>query len=142
MAEGILQQKAFDAGLIWSVESAGTNGYHDGEPPHPLSQKVARLNGIDISHQRSRRIRSEDFERFDLIYAMAGDVVNEMRRITRRSFDPDKVQLLMDTLYPGQERDIPDPWAGPESDYHEVFTMIDKACDAIIKKFAAEAARS
>src|SRR5262245_38229971 len=54
LAEAILQEKAFKAGLNWSVESAGTNGLHDGEPPHPLSQKVARMNGIEICNQRSR----------------------------------------------------------------------------------------
>src|ERR1044071_6373118 len=48
LAEGILQDKAFKAGLKWSVESAGTNSYHIGEAPHPLSQKAAKLNGIDI----------------------------------------------------------------------------------------------
>ncbi len=41
LAEGILQQKAFKAGLNWSVESAGTNSYHIGDPPHHLSQKIA-----------------------------------------------------------------------------------------------------
>ncbi|HLG41641.1 MAG TPA: hypothetical protein VI461_18315, partial [Chitinophagaceae bacterium] len=74
LAEGILQDKAFKAGLSWSVESAGTNGYHDDEPPHRLSQKVAKLNGIDISSQRSRRFVPEDFEMYDKIYAMAADV--------------------------------------------------------------------
>ena len=54
LAEGILQDKAFKAGLNWSVESAGTNHYHTGEAPHPLSQKVAKLNGIDICHQPTR----------------------------------------------------------------------------------------
>ena len=51
LAEGILQDKAWKAGLKWSVESAGTNGYHTGEAPHPLSQKVARINGVDISNK-------------------------------------------------------------------------------------------
>src|SRR5215831_11229560 len=73
MAEGNLQQKAWQAGLNWSVESAGTNGYHTGEPPHRLSQKVARHYGIDISLQRSRRFQPDDFHHFDKIYAMAGD---------------------------------------------------------------------
>ncbi|HQW92614.1 MAG TPA: low molecular weight phosphotyrosine protein phosphatase, partial [Ferruginibacter sp.] len=54
LAEGILQDKAVKAGLNWQVESAGTNGYHTGEPPHHLSIKVAQKNGIDISQQRSR----------------------------------------------------------------------------------------
>src|SRR5882757_6521724 len=65
LAEGILQDKAFKAGLNWSVESAGTNSYHIGEPPHHLSQKVARQHGIDISKQRARRFVAEDFEIYD-----------------------------------------------------------------------------
>lgn len=132
LAEGILQHRAWEAGLQWSVESAGTNGYHDGEPPHRLSQKVAKLNGIDISHQRSRRFTPEDFERFDMIYAMANDVVHEMRRIAGSRFRPEKVDLLMNILHPGQDREVPDPWYGAEPGYHEVFRMIDEACTHLI----------
>ena len=66
LAEGILQDKINKAGLNWQVDSAGTNGYHVGEAPHRLSQKVARMNGIDISGQLSRKFIKEDFERFDL----------------------------------------------------------------------------
>ena len=136
LAEGILQHKAWKAGLQWSVESAGTNGYHIGEAPHPLSQKVARLNGIDISNQRSRSFTAEDFHRFDKIYAMADDVIDDMRRITRNNFDTTKVELLMNELFPGKNMDVPDPWYGPEPGYHQVFKMIDEACDAIIKKYS------
>lgn len=135
LAEGILQDKAFKAGLNWSVESAGTNGYHTGEAPHPLSQKVARLNGIDISQQRSRRFRAEDFQVYDRIYALAEDVMDDIRSIARRSFDPAKADLLMNELYPGKNKDVPDPWYGPEAGYHEVYRMIEEVCDAIIKKY-------
>jgi len=134
LAEGILQHKAFEAGLPWSVESAGTNGYHVGEAPHPLSQKVALLNGIDISKQRARKFVAADFETYDKIYAMAEDVLDDMKRIARDKFDPTKVDLLLNELYPGKNRDVPDPWYGPEPGYHEVFKMIDAACDKIIEK--------
>jgi protein-tyrosine phosphatase len=134
LAEGILQEKAFRAGLNWSVESAGTNGYHNGEAPHSLSQKVARINGIDISHQRSRRFVTADFEVYDRIYVMAGDVTDDIKRITGKKFDPSKITLLMKEVYPDREMDVPDPWYGPEEGYHEVFQLIDKACEAIIKK--------
>ncbi len=133
LAEGILQQRAWEAGLQWSVESAGTNGYHTGEPPHRLSQKVALMNGIDISQQRSRPFTAADFERFDMIYAMAEDVVHEMRRIAGKKFNPAKVDLLMNLLHPGQNRDVPDPWYGAEPGYHEVFRMIDDACLSLVK---------
>ncbi|MFN5476713.1 MAG: low molecular weight protein-tyrosine-phosphatase [Sphingobacteriales bacterium] len=132
LAEGILQHRAWEAGLQWSVESAGTNGYHNGEAPHRLSQKVAKLNGIDISQQRSRKFVPEDFEQFDMIYAMAEDVVREMRRISGSRFRAEKVDLLMNILHPGQDRDVPDPWYGAEPGYHEVFQMIDEACNHLI----------
>ncbi len=142
LAEGILQHKAWQAGLNWSVESAGTNGYHDGEPPHRLSQKVALQNGIDICQQRSRRFTATDFQRFDKIYAMAEDVIHEMRRIARKDFSDNKVELLMNELYPGKNLDIPDPWSGPESGYHEVYRMMEAACEAIINEYMRKEPRT
>src|ERR1700727_3091100 len=103
LAEGILQEKARAAGLDWEIDSAGTNGYHTGEAPHSFSQKVARLNGIDIARQRSRKFTAADFQRFDKIYAMAGDVVDDMRRIAGRQFDPTKVELLLNEVHPGSD---------------------------------------
>ena len=135
LAEGILREKALAAGLDWEIDSAGTNGYHIGEAPHPLSQKVARHNGIDIGDQRARRFTAADFQHFDKIYAMAGDVIDDMRRIAGRQFDPSKVELLMNEVHPGRDEDVPDPWYGPEPGYHEVYSMLDKAADRIIAKY-------
>jgi protein-tyrosine phosphatase len=135
MAEGILQQKAFDAGLSWSVESAGTNSYHIGEPPHPLSQKVARINGIDISKQRARRFKPEDFDMYDRIYALANDVMDDIQRIAKKKFDPAKADLLMNELYPGKNMDVPDPWYGTEPGYHEVYSMLEKVCEKVIENY-------
>ena len=134
LAEGILQYKAWKAGLNWTVESAGTNGYHTGEPPHYLSIKVALQNGIDISNQRCRKFTATDFEQYDKIYAMAEDVVDDMKIIAKNKFDANKVDLLLNELYPDQNRDVPDPWSGPESGYHEAFALIEKACEQIIKQ--------
>jgi protein-tyrosine phosphatase len=135
LAEGILQDKAFKAGLTWSIESAGTNSYHTGEPPHPFSQKIARLNGIDISKQRARRFTADDFDVYDKIYALAEDVMDEIKRISGKKFEHSKIDLLMNELYPGKNMDVPDPWYGPEPGYHEVFKLIDKVCDKIIEKY-------
>lgn len=134
LAEGILQHKARQAGLKWTVESAGTNRYHIGEAPHPLSQKVARLNGIDISRQRARRFVSEDLDEYDKVYAMAKDVIDEMKKIAGHKFDATKVELLLNELFPGENKDVLDPWYGPEPGYHQVYKMIEDACDAIIEK--------
>jgi protein-tyrosine phosphatase len=132
LAEGILQHKAAKAGLNWIVESAGTNGYHTGEPPHHLSIKVALQNNIDIKKQKSREFIAEDFNRYDKIYAMAEDVLDDMKQIAKEKFDYRKADLLLNELYPGQNREVPDPWSGPEKGYHEVFKLIDKGCEIII----------
>ncbi len=136
LAEGVLRHKAKQAGLDWYIDSAGTNGYHIGEAPHRLSQKVAKLNGIDICEQRARQFVKEDFERFDKIYAMADDVLDDIERIARNRFDPAKADLFLNELYPGQNLSVPDPWYGTEPGYHEVYQMINKACDRIIEKYA------
>ncbi len=135
LAEGILQHKAFKAGLTWRIESAGTNSYHIGEPPHPLSQKVARLNGIDISKQRARKFCADDLDVYDKIYALAEDVIEEMEKIAGKKFAISKVDLLMDELYPGKNLDVPDPWYGPEPGYHEVYKLIEKVCEKIVEKY-------
>jgi protein-tyrosine phosphatase len=114
LAEGILKDKITKAGLDWEVDSAGTNGFHVGEPPHKLSQKVAKLHGIDIGTQQCRRFVKEDFARFDIIYAMATDVIVEMRWIGKEVYDERVVKLLLNEVYPGKNRDVPDPWYGTE----------------------------
>lgn len=133
LAEGVLKHKAKEAGLDWTVESAGTNSYHTGEPPHTLSQKVAKLNGIDICGQRARRFVKEDFDRYDKIYAMADDVLDEMKRIAREKYNPEKADLFLNELHPGENRSVPDPWYGTEPGYHDVYKLIDQTADRIVQ---------
>jgi protein-tyrosine phosphatase len=135
LAEGILQEKVKKAGLDWVVDSAGTNHYHTGDAPHPLSQKIALINGIDISLQRARRFTSEDLTQFDKIYALAGDVLNDIQRITGNKFDSAKVDLLLNEQYPGKNLDVPDPYYGGEPDFHEVYELLDEVCDQLILKY-------
>ena len=133
LAEGILKHKANEAGLNWVVESAGTNGYHVGEAPHHLSQKVARLNGIDICDQWARRFVKEDFDRYDKIYAMADDVMDEIKWIAKEKYNPQKVDLFLNELYPGKNKSVPDPWYSTEPGYHDVYKLINETCEKIIE---------
>lgn len=134
LAEGILRRKIEREGLDWQVDSAGTNGLHDGEAPHRLSQKVAGMNGLSICDQVSRRITPQDFKKYDRIFAMAGDVIDEMKWIAGLQYDASKVDLLMNLSHPGRNLDVPDPWYGGESGYHEVYKLIDQACERLILK--------
>ncbi len=132
LAEGILKHKIKIKGLGWTVDSAGTNGYHVGESPHRSSCKVAKEHGIDISTQIARQFVKEDFDNYDLIYAMANDVITEMKLIAGNKYNSTKVDLLMNELQPGKNSNVPDPWYGNEAGYYPVYKMIEEACDAII----------
>lgn len=135
LAEGILQYKAAKAGLDWLVESAGTAGYHIGEQPHVLSQKVALLNGVDISGQQCRQFVKQDILRFNRIYVMDTDNYAEVKRISGNLWDEEKVKLILDILYPGEKQSVPDPWYGTEKDYHFVFDLLNRACEKIIETY-------
>jgi protein-tyrosine phosphatase len=67
---------------------------------------------------------------------MSEDVLEEMKWIAKNNFDASKADLLMNEVHPGQNLDIPDPWYGPEPGFHEVYKMIDKACEAIIQRYS------
>lgn len=136
LAEGILKHKAREAGLDWYIESAGTENYHVGQPPHHLSQKVAKLNGIDICDQRARRFVKEDFEQYDRIYAMSADVLEEIKYMAKESFNPGKIDLILNEVHPGKNKSVPDPWYGTEPGYHEVYKILDEACEKIVSKYA------
>src|SRR5689334_19527613 len=136
LAEGVLKHKAKQAGLNWQIDSVGTNGYHIGEAPHRLSQKVAKLNGIDICQQRARQFVAADLENYDKLYAMADDVVVEMKRIAGAKWNPAKVDLLLNEVRPGKNESVPDPWYGTEPGYHDVYALINEACDHIIEKYS------
>lgn len=134
LAEGILQHKANAAGLNWQVDSAGTAGYRVGNPPHHLSQKVAKHNGIDISHQQCKQFVQEDMLNYDRIYVMDSSNYNDVKKISGHLWNEQKVGLLLNELYKGENRNVPDPWYGEEDGYHKVFDMIDRACEKIVNR--------
>ncbi len=138
IAEGVLQHKCQQYGIPWKVDSAGTNGYHTGEPPHYMSQEVSILNGVDISRQRSRTFKAQDFDEFDLIIPMAADVMREMKYTAKEKYDQNKVQLLLNFSLPEKNMDVPDPWGRSENAFHEVYDLIEEACEAMISKLTSK----
>jgi protein-tyrosine phosphatase len=138
LAEGVLRHKVKQAGLNWEIDSAGTAGHMPGCPPHKLSQKIAKLNGFDICDQVCRQLVKDDADRFDKIYVMDSDNYYDVKRIFGNKWNNEKVDMLMNEVYPGKDIEVPDPWFGGEDGYHKVYDLISKACDSIIRKHAVE----
>lgn len=128
LAEGILKSKV-NLNHI-TIDSAGTAGYHLGNPPDPRSIKVAKENGIDISQQRCRKFSVTDFDAFDLIYVMDKSNYNTIIGLARTKDDTEKVRLLLSGTNL-DTKEVPDPYYDSKDGFEKVFLMIDQACDQI-----------
>ncbi len=135
MAEGIMRSAIIRHKLDWEVDSAGTTSFHIGEPPHRLTQKICHKHNINISELKARQFVAEDFKNYDKIYAMAVDVLEQMKHIAGAQFDPEKIRLFLDESDLMGQQSVPDPWYGSEDTYAEVFTLIEQTCNAIVHKY-------
>jgi len=137
LAEAAFRAAAERHGLDVEVDSAGTGDWHVGEPPDVRAQQVARRHGIDISHLRARRVSPRDFERFDLVVAMDGRNLADLRRMR----DPEaqaELALLLDHV-PGREgQAVADPYHGGEEHFEATWSDVAAGARALAEKLARE----
>jgi protein-tyrosine phosphatase len=135
MAEGWLKHKINDQNLSIEVDSAGTANYHVGEQPDKRMISHAKKYGVDISTLRARQFVVADFDRFDQIYVMDDSNLQNVIRLARNENDKNKVELLLNEMSPSENLPVPDPYYGGEHDFIAVIELLEKATDAVIKKY-------
>jgi len=128
LAEGILKSKV-DQNEV-EVESAGTAGFHIGKRPDSRSIAVAQKHGLNIRNQRCRKFSRQDFSDFNIIYAMDRSNFRNIISMAKNEADIKKVKLLLDEINIDL-KEVPDPYYDEEEGFEQVYTLIDKACDAI-----------
>ncbi len=116
-AEGIMR----DLSPEITVDSAGTRGWHIGEPPYGPMQAAALARGIDLSSLRARQFVPADFDRFDLIVAMDRQNMADIEDIRP---DGSKTPVCMMA-----DQDIPDPYY--TRDFDGTLDMIASAATTI-----------
>jgi len=111
LAEAAFRAEADRLGLDVAVDSAGTGGWHSGEPPDSRAIAAARRNGVDIAHLRARKVTREDFERFDHIVALDEENYADLAAL-RPAGSGASLSLLLDHV-PGREgTGVADPYYG------------------------------
>ncbi|MBL1147177.1 MAG: low molecular weight phosphotyrosine protein phosphatase [Pseudomonadota bacterium] len=133
-AEGVFRELARRAGITekLQIDSAGTHGYHEGEPPDSRSIITAKQNGIDLSGQTARRLRLDDFTEFDLILAMSQSHYDFMDRI-RPEGSKAELALFLNFLPGFEHQDVPDPWFGHEDGFQHVFDLVHSGCEVLLE---------
>lgn len=131
LAEAAFRDAAARAGIEVIADSAGTGEWHVGHPPDARSQAVAAASGIDISGYRARRVRGEDFLRFDHILALDPQNLRDLRAIAPGGTTA-RISLLMDHV-PGREgQGVRDPYYGDARDFEQVWAECREAAEALV----------
>jgi protein-tyrosine phosphatase len=118
-------------GLQVDVDSAGTAGYHIGEPPDSRSQRAALSRGIDLSTLRARQVAPHDFARFDLILAMDRDNLRALQAMRPEGAHA-QVRLFLEYAPHLGRFEVPDPYYGDASGFEEVLELAAAASRGLI----------
>lgn len=132
MAEGVLRHLARERGITIETDSAGTGDYHVGEAPDRRAQAALRRKGIDISDLRARQFTAADFDRFDLLFAMDADNLQNMQRLAPSKAHATKAVLIMDHAPAHSIREVPDPYYGGDEGFDVVYDMLVEACTNLL----------
>lgn len=132
-AEGVFRAVVEKAGLssLYATDSAGTHGYHVGDPPDPRSCAAAAVRGYDIGGLRARRLERLDFETFDLMLAMDRGHLQIMKEKAPRDARV-RLSLFMDYAPGSQGRDVPDPYYGGLQDFEKVLDMVEQGVEGLL----------
>ena len=132
IAEGIMTSKLPSDNFI--VDSCGTGNWHIGNQPDLRSISISRKKGLDITNQKCRQFITSDFDTFDYIYVMDKSNYKDVIALSQNEKQKSKVQLILNELFPNENRDVPDPYFGLENGFEIVYKMLDETCEIIAKK--------
>ena len=134
LAHGILEDM-LDSNTF-EVQSAGTGAWHVGNKPDPRSIEVAAKYNIDITHQRAKQFSTYDYEIYDHIFVMDKANYRDVIKLAKTPQEKQKVSLILESINPGDNKEVPDPYYGGENGFEEVCKMLHKACEKIVSSRA------
>ncbi len=137
MAHGAFRDLLRERGLQdrVQVESCGTSGYHNGEPPDRNMIAVAKRHGVHIGDLVSERLQDSDYYEFDLLVAMDRSNEADMRQ---RSFPNATAEIVRfcdfvpDDVFSGA--DVPDPYYGGIDGFEQVFGIVQAGCPGVLDR--------
>jgi len=131
-AEAVFRRYAQKFGLNVRIDSAGTGGWHQGEPPDPRSIQAGEEKGYSFSGQTSRKIEKNDFVTFDYILAMDNNNLQNLRQACPAQYS-DKLHLFLDFAPKLSQSEVPDPYYGGPDGFNDVINLIEAASQGLCK---------
>ncbi|MEP1231369.1 MAG: low molecular weight protein-tyrosine-phosphatase [Litorimonas sp.] len=134
-AEAVLRYKARMMGFEAHIDSAGTGGWHEGEPPDPRAQAAGEVRGYNFKGQSARAVRNDDFVIFDHILAMDSHNYDDLiaRCPAQYRF---KIRKFLALIPDNALEDVPDPYYGGANGFEHVLDLIEAASEALLHEIA------
>jgi protein-tyrosine phosphatase len=129
-AEGVMRRLIEEAGLDIEVDSAGTGGWHAGEPPDERATLAARRRGVTLAGA-ARQVKPADFRRFDMLIALDRSNLRDLLALAPDEEAAAKVRLLV------ADADVPDPYYGGDRGFENVLDMVEAACRELLDELRA-----
>ncbi|MCK9991345.1 MAG: low molecular weight protein-tyrosine-phosphatase [Rugosibacter sp.] len=145
-AEGVARALAARLGVahLFLFDSAGTQGFHAGEPPDARAVKAAAQRGYDLSGLRARQVVEKDFARFDYVLAMdQGHLQSLAKRCPPAA--KDRLGLFLDyaqasaVAEPALAGGVPDPYYGGPEGFEYVLDVVEATAQRLIRHLLARA---
>ena len=135
-AQAVMQAMVDERGLTdrFYIDSAGIGGWHIGDLPDKRMRVHARPRGYELTH-RARKVRSADFEDFDLIVGMDASNVDDLCNLAMTLEQQDKVVMMGDYIrqYPNYDH-VPDPYYEGSEGFELVLDLLEDACDNLLDR--------
>jgi protein-tyrosine phosphatase len=139
LAEAIFKGLVQKRGLVdrYEADSAGTHGYHEGDPADPRTVRVGAKHGLRVD-SIARELRDSDFTRFDVLVAMDRGHLREMRARCPKALQG-KLVLMPDYDPEGVLKDVPDPYYGGPEGFEQIYRILDGCSRGLLDALESEA---
>ncbi len=119
------------------IDSAGTSGYHIGEPPDQRACAAAQQRGYDMSHLRARQVTAQDFEHFDYLLAMDNANLRDLQSNCPASLR-NKISLFLTFGKHCSESEVPDPYYGGGEGFERVLDLVEDASIGLLNAITSK----
>ena len=139
VAEGVFRRKVRDAGLedLIEIDSAGTGAWHVGNPPDRRMTATDKRHGVDLTSQRARQFADTDLADFDHILAMDKSNLHDILYLDEGDDFGQRVTLFRQWDPEPGDYNVPDPYYGGDQGFEEVYGIVDRTTDALLKGLSA-----
>lgn len=132
-AEGVFRKLAKERGLEKDIQtaSAGTIGYHAGEPADLRMRRAAESRGYEL-HRCARQVTRQDLEHYD--YVLACDQANytDLLALDREGLFQTRIRMLTDFHPDPGVHEVPDPYYGGPQGFEHVLDLVEVACAGLL----------